>query len=372
MSAGLDLRAIARAALAGAEAWVVGGAVRDELLGRPLVDLDVACADPAAAARSAARACGGTPFPLSERHGAWRVMLTDGRTVDFTPLAGSLLDDLAARDFTVNAVATALAGGPPIDPHGGLDDLRAGVLRLVAEGALDADPLRLLRAVRFEDELGLRLEPAGEAAVRARVALVALPAGERILGELRRLTAAGWRRLDELGLLAGLGGSSAGLDRLSAGSSAGAPAGGSPDAAAGSSPGAVLAHSPDLLLVAALGESLLRLPVSNELRRYALTLLRATLPADASARSLHRFRRATEPWALDALALLGAAPALAAAVERARAAEPAEPLLRGDELGLAPGPAIGRILALIDEERAVGAITSRDEALALARREGAR
>ncbi len=351
MSAGLDLRVLARDALAGQAAWVVGGAVRDVLLDRPLVDLDVACADPAGAARRVARASGGAPFPLSERHGAWRVVLGDGRTVDFTPLAGSLLDDLAARDFTVNAVATPLTGGPPIDPHGGLDDLRAGVLRLVGEGALDADPLRLLRAVRFEDELGLRLDAASEAAVRARVALVARPAGERVLGELRRLSARGWHRLDELGLLAGLGGSASGIDRLSPGAAAGA--------------------SPDLLLVAALGDSLLRLPVSNELRRYATTLARAVLPADGSARSVHRLRRATEPWALDALALLGAAPALAAAVERARAAEPAEPLLRGDELGLPPGPEIGRILALIDEERAVGSITNRDEALALARQEGA-
>ncbi len=70
--------------------------------------------------------------------------------------------------------------------------------------------------------------------------------------------------------------------------------------------------------------------------------------------------------------VLGAPAGLAVAVERARAAEPAEPLLRGDELCLLPGPEIGRILALIDEERAVGTISSRDEALALARREGAR
>lgn len=348
MKAVTDLRAVARAALGGAEGWVVGGAVRDELIGRPVVDLDVACADPGLAARVAARATGGSPFPLSERHGAWRVVLEDGRTIDFTPLAGSLLDDLAARDFTVNALASSLDGGAPVDPFGGFDDLRAGVLRLVSEGALDADPLRLLRAVRFEDELDLRMAEATEAAVRARAALVVRPAGERVLGELRRLSARGWRRLDELGLLAALGGSSTRLDRLTA------------DATA------------DLLLVAALGEALLRLPVSNELRRYTVTLLRAVQPADGSARTIHRFRRSTEPWALDALALLGAEPVLAAAVERARAAEPDEPLLRGDELDLPPGPEVGRILALIDEERAAGTITTRDEALALARREGAR
>ena len=348
MSAVPDLRGIARAALDGGEGWVVGGAVRDELIGRPVVDLDVACADPALAARKAARASGGAPFPLSERHGAWRVVLEDSRTIDFTPLAGPLLDDLGARDFTVNAVASPLEGGPPVDPFGGIGDLRAGVLRLVSEGALDADPLRLLRAVRLEDELELRMAMATEAAVRARAGLVVRPAGERVLGELRRLSARGWRRLDELGLLAALGGSCARLNRLAVDASA------------------------DLLLVAALGESLLRLPVSNELRRYAVTLLRATAPADGSVRAIHRFRRATEPWALDALALLGAPSEWGAAVERARAAEPAEPLLRGDDLDLPPGPEIGRILALIDEERAAGTITTRDEALAFARREGRR
>ncbi|HEX2293008.1 MAG TPA: hypothetical protein VHH55_06825, partial [Gaiellaceae bacterium] len=77
---------LAREVLAGEEAWVVGGAVRDELLGRPLVDLDIACREPDAAARRFARRSGGAPFRLSERHGAWRVVLEGDRTVDFTPL----------------------------------------------------------------------------------------------------------------------------------------------------------------------------------------------------------------------------------------------------------------------------------------------
>jgi tRNA nucleotidyltransferase/poly(A) polymerase len=356
------LGAVAAAAPdAGAGAWVVGGAVRDELLGRPIVDLDIACTETERAARAAARASGGSPFPLSERHGAWRVVLADGRTIDFTPLAGTLVEDLAQRDFTVNAMASPLAGGPLVDPHDGQADLRAGVLRHVSAGALDADPVRLLRAVRFEDELGLRMEPVTEAAVAARAALVTRPAGERVLAELQRLSAAGWRRLDELGLLVVLGG-------------------GSPDGGRGTGAGGrhleTLAPGEDappghLLLVAALGEALLRLPVSNDLRRYARTLLRAELPADASARVVHRFRRVTEPWSLDALVLLGADEPLHAAVRHARATEPAEPLVRGDELNLPPGPQVGRILAAIAEERAAGTITTRDEALALARREGA-
>lgn len=371
----VDLRATARAAVehaattapapgsapAGAaphgDAWVVGGAVRDEILGRPILDLDVACTQPEAAARAAARATGGAPFPLSERHGAWRVVLDDGRTLDFTPLAGDLATDLAQRDFTVNAIASPLVGGDPVDPHGGLPDLADGILRMVSAAALDADPVRLLRAVRFENELGLAMDAATEAAVRERAALVTQPAGERVLAELRRLTPAGWRRLDDVGLLAALGGNAAAL-----------PAEPARDG-----------DTADLLLVAALGEALLRLPVANEQRRYATTLLRAEPPADLGQRAIHRYRRTTEPWALDALHLLAtrgdlgpdlAAPA-AAAVTAARAADPAEPLLRGDELGLPPGPAIGRILDRIAEERAAGTITTRDEALALARQEGA-
>ena len=68
------------------EAWIVGGALRDELLGRPVVDVDVALAEPEQAARRFARSSGGAPFPLSERHWAWRVALDGARTVDFTPL----------------------------------------------------------------------------------------------------------------------------------------------------------------------------------------------------------------------------------------------------------------------------------------------
>jgi hypothetical protein len=95
-------------------------------------------------------------------------------------------------------------------------------------------------------------------------------------------------------------------------------------------------------------------------------LRRARKPDDPSPRAIHRFRRATEPWALDALAFVGA-PELVGVVEAARHADPSAPLVRGDELGLEPGPAIGRILDAIDEERAAGTITTRDEALALAR-----
>jgi Poly A polymerase head domain/Probable RNA and SrmB- binding site of polymerase A len=330
----------ARAALDGEEAWVVGGAVRDQLLGRPLVDLDVACREPEAAARR----YGGPVFPLSERHGAWRVALRDGRTVDFTPLQDGIEADLATRDFTINAIAQPLGGGAPVDPFGGREDLERRVLRAVSPSIFRDDPLRLLRAVRLEDELGFRLDEETARLVRDEAALVDRPAGERIVAELVRLSTPGFERLDELGLLAPLGGS---LERLRG----------------------LEEPTPEMRLVAVFEERLERLPVSNELRRYAGALLRAKPPQELSPRSVFRFRRETEPWATDAARFAGGGDALERAIEDARRRDPPEPLLRGDELGLPPGPEIGRLLALVEEERAAGTISTREDALELVRRE---
>lgn len=329
-------------ALAGAEAWVVGGAVRDELLGRPLVDLDVACRAPEAAARAYASRRGGAPFPVSVRHGAWRVAHRDGRTVDFTPLEGSIEDDLATRDFTINAIAEPLAGGPAVDPFGGRADLEAGTLRAVSDGVFEDDPARLLRAVRLEDELGFELDAETERLVRVHASLATRPAAERTVAELMRMSARGYRRASELGLVEALHGSIPDGDTLDR------------------------VDSPAYRLVAVFGSLVPKLPVSRELQRYAAALRRAQAPADDSPRAIHRFRRATEPWALDALAFVGAE-RFADAVREARERDPAEPLVRGDELGLPPGPEIGRLLERIEEERAAGTIATKDEALALAR-----
>jgi hypothetical protein len=334
-----------REVLAGEDAYLVGGALRDELLGRELVDLDVICADSRKAARAFAARSGGAPFALSERHGAWRVTFPSGECVDFTPLRGSLDEDLALRDFTVNAIAEPLSGGEIVDPLGGRRDLAERRLRAVSERIFEDDPLRLLRAVRLEEELELYLDAATEKLVRARAELVASPAGERILAELERLGWPGYERLEELGLLAPLDGSLELVSRVERS----------------------LADSPWLRLVTVFGERLRRLPIPGELDRYLGALLRAQSPADDSPRQIHRFRRTSEPWALDALAFLGAAE-YASAVRLARETEPEEPLLRGDQLGVAPGPLVGKLLELIAEERAAGTISTPEEALELARR----
>ena len=329
-----------RAAVSGEEAYVVGGAVRDELLGRAVLDVDVACPDPVGAARRYADDQGGALFQLSEKHGAWRVAFRNGRTVDFTPLPHGIEADLRTRDFTVNAIAAPVEGGDAIDPLGGLADLNGRRLTAVSPTVFEDDPLRLLRAVRLEDELGFRLDEETEELLRASAGRVAEPAGERILGELERLSPAGFRRLAELGLLGPFGGS---LERLDD-------------------------RPQPLLLVLVFGRALERLPISNGLRRLERKVLAAMRPEDDSPRAVHRFRRATEPFALEALAYLGA-DELVPLVEEARRAEPAEPLLRGDELGVEPGPEVGRLLARIAEERAAGTVSTREEALELVRRE---
>ena len=194
-------------AVVGDDGWIVGGAVRDHRLGRRVDDWDVVVAgDAGAAARAHARRAGGAPFPLSERHGAWRVV-GDGRMVDFTELHGTLDDDLARRDFTANAVAVALADGAVTDPHRGLDAVDARVLGVVSDGVFRDDPLRLLRLPRLAAQLEFAVDPA-TAAIAARDAhLAASAAGERQLAELQRILGVrdpvdALSLCDELGVLA--------------------------------------------------------------------------------------------------------------------------------------------------------------------------
>jgi len=192
------------------EAWIAGGAVRDAALGREVTDLDLAVAgDASAVAKAIARTGGGHAFELSAEFATWRAVAADGSwQVDATALRGGTVEaDLAARDFTLGAVAVPLAGGEPLDPYGGLDDLERRRLRVVGEGSFAADPLRLLRAARLAADLGLEVEPGTVALARSEAARVVEAAGERQLAELRLLLGGsdplrGLALLDELGLAA--------------------------------------------------------------------------------------------------------------------------------------------------------------------------
>jgi poly(A) polymerase len=197
-------------ALRGREAWVVGGALRDELLGRPVTDVDLAVAgDAEPAARALGEALRGPVFRLSEAFGAWRVLdRREGRAFDVSSLQGESIEaDLALRDFTVNAMARPLEGGALIDPHGGRGDLHAKLLRVVGPGAYDADPLRPLRLARFAAELGMKPDDETARLTREAAPRVIDASPERTFAELRRLLLAdgvleGLALADRLGLLA--------------------------------------------------------------------------------------------------------------------------------------------------------------------------
>ncbi len=191
------------------EAHFVGGCIRDVRLGRPVVDVDVVVPGaPAPAARRLARAMGGSPFALSEGHGAWRVVLA-GRTIDVTARrGGDIVADLGERDFTVNAMAIPVAGGGEdvVDPFGGLSDLAERRMRIVSERVFADDPLRLLRLARIAHELGFEVDPDAQRLARRDAHLADRAAGERIYAEVRRLLApdhpdAAVRLLDGLGVL---------------------------------------------------------------------------------------------------------------------------------------------------------------------------
>jgi putative nucleotidyltransferase with HDIG domain len=203
------VRALAEAR--GVSVWPVGGAVRDALLGRPVRDWDFAVDDGAMKlARVVGDALGGAYYPLDEERDTGRVVLVgeDGErlNLDFAALRGDGLEiDLLARDFTINALALDEKRAL-IDVIGGLADLEAGCVRAVSDQTFQDDPLRLLRAVRLEAELGFHIEPQTAAWMRRDAHLLTEPSAERVRDEFARMVslpgaAASLERLDAFGLL---------------------------------------------------------------------------------------------------------------------------------------------------------------------------
>jgi len=191
--------------------WLVGGAVRDLLLERPLHDWDFAVdRDATTLARAVGDALGGFFFLLDEERGTARVVLEtrEGPRVelDFALLRGpDLVADLAERDFTINAMALDEADGL-VDPLHGRADVEAGWVRAANSDVFRHDSVRLLRAARLEAELDFVIEPETEAWIRRDAPLLVCSAAERLRDELARGLAV-WgasrfvRRLDDLGLL---------------------------------------------------------------------------------------------------------------------------------------------------------------------------
>jgi len=459
MSVGDPMQALVQ--VAHEPAWLVGGAVRDRALGRATDDYDVALqGDARRLARSLARCTGGHAFALSEAFGVWRVVDREHRwQVDVLPVVGESIEaDLAGRDFTINAIAEPLGGGPHIDPFGGLQDLRDRRLRMVSPRAFIEDPLRSLRLPRLASELGFSVDPGTVAAARGGSAALAEIAPERIFVELKRIVIAD-RAIEGLDLMDAVGATDAVLPELSrmrgveqspyhhldvyehtrsvlaeaiALDRAPAPWLGEhaeavaqflteplaneltrgqalrfgallhdvakPETRRVTPEGRVTFLGHDAAGADMAAGVLARLRASERLREHVAALTRHHLrlgflvhEMPLGRRAIYRYLRACEPVQVDVTLLSvadrlatrgrGSEAAIARHLELARQllgealawrSGPPRPPVRGDELaqavGLRPGRELGRILAELEEASFAGEITSREQAIAFARK----
>lgn len=170
----------------GLTAWLVGGCIRDVLLGREYTDIDVvSTTDPSAWARSWAKGKGHW-FWLDEQRRHSRILLTQQISFDLSPLrAATIEEDLAARDFTINALAVPIeAGGNLVDPLNGISDLRCRCLNICSAQAFADDPLRILKGARHAVLLGFEFSANSLEAMTAFAPLINRVAPERIRDEL--------------------------------------------------------------------------------------------------------------------------------------------------------------------------------------------
>jgi poly(A) polymerase len=219
----LSLRVARAYAERGREVYLVGGVVRDLLLGAPAGnDLDFATSATPDESKAALRQAGGKVYTLGERFGTigavfgpTRVEVTTYRAEAYEPgsrkprvsFEGGLKDDLARRDFTINAIALDPLSGRLDDPFDGRDDLTRGYIRAVGSPAerFAEDPLRLLRAVRFASRLGFEIDARTAQAICETASTLATISRERVRDELDKLLlgpapARGILLLCELGL----------------------------------------------------------------------------------------------------------------------------------------------------------------------------
>ena len=374
----------------GARLYLVGGTVRDGLLGVGYVDLDLLIEGATAAdLATGLHARLGGSLAIHPAFGTATVTLPNGLVVDLAgaraeaydyPGAlpsvreGDLAADLARRDFTVNTLAVRVHPAPPelIDPFGGLSDLEARRLRVLHPLSFVEDPTRLVRGARLAGRLGLRFDD--DALAKAQAALrpevLANVSGQRLRGELELTlaeprVAPALRHLAAIGALEPLYGltlDAPALERLDAAAQE-APRRGDPDGA----PGAAA----------------------------ALMVLLCSTSDDAAARAFERFHWPKRLWTqrervqavaarptaltderLEALeassrrALAALVPQLESAVAAFEHA-PGRPRVRGRDvlrLGLAAGPSVGSVLDALERARAAGEVDSFDDELALAER----
>lgn len=201
-----------RFADAGHELALVGGPVRDAMLGRQHNDLDLTTSAHPDVTEALLKGWADAIWDMGRqfgtigcRKGEWQVEITTYRSESYDPesrkpeveYGDSLTGDLGRRDFTVNAMAVALPGRALEDPYGGILDLAHGVLRTPGrpEDSFSDDPLRMMRAARFAAQLGFDVAPEVVAAMTAMAGRIGIISAERVRDELVKLVCAPYPRL---------------------------------------------------------------------------------------------------------------------------------------------------------------------------------
>ena len=174
-------------------AFIVGGAVRDAYLRRPIIDMDIAVDGHAVAlARRVADGLDGDIFVMDKKRDVARVFADGGMVIDFARFRGAALeDDLRDRDFTINAMAADLLGDVSvlIDPLDGRRHLQQKVLRRCSPQAIQTDPIRALRAIRLSDRYRLKIHPDTLSDIRGHARCFGETSAERIRDEFFKLLA---------------------------------------------------------------------------------------------------------------------------------------------------------------------------------------
>ncbi len=200
-----------RFADAGHELALVGGPVRDAMLGRQHNDLDLTTSAHPDVTEAVLKGWADAIWDMGRqfgtigcRKGEWQVEITTYRSESYDPdsrkpeveYGDSLAGDLGRRDFTVNAMAVALPGRELEDPYGGIVDLAHGVLRTPGrpEDSFSDDPLRMMRAARFAAQLGFEVAPEVVAAMTAMASRIEIISAERVRDELVKLVCAPYPR----------------------------------------------------------------------------------------------------------------------------------------------------------------------------------
>lgn len=186
---------IKQAAGQGNRLYLVGGYLRDRLMGRNSRDLDFTVRTAAKkTALNLASALKTSPITLDHENDTYRIIHPLTRQcVDISRMQGpSILADLARRDFTINALASSNLETPfrsIIDPYGGIKDIERKQIRIVSGSVLNDDPIRLIRAFRFSAELNFAIDKKTLSDIRKKVHLIRRSAGERVRDELFKICA---------------------------------------------------------------------------------------------------------------------------------------------------------------------------------------